>query len=93
MYLPAVFPYLVTGWVTATGGAWNASIVSEYVSIKGQTFTTSGLGSEISRAAERADFSLLAAAVAVMSAMVVVFNRTVWRSCYGLAERRYSLDK
>ncbi len=93
VYLPAVFPYLVTGWVTATGGAWNASIVSEYVSIKGETTTTLGLGSEISTAAEHADFSLLAAAVAVMSAMVVVFNRTVWRSCYRLAERRYSLDK
>ncbi len=89
VYLPAVFPYLVTGWVTATGGAWNASIVSEYVSIKGQTLTTLGLGSEISKAAEGANFSLLAAAVAVMSAMVVVFNRTVWRSCYRLAEQRY----
>jgi NitT/TauT family transport system permease protein len=93
VYLPSVFPYLVTGWVTATGGAWNASIVSEYVSIKGQTMTTTGLGSAISQAAEQADFSLLAAAVAVMSAMVVLFNRTVWSACYRLAERRYALDK
>jgi NitT/TauT family transport system permease protein len=93
VYLPSVFPYLVTGWVTATGGAWNASIVSEYVTFKGNTLTTEGLGSEISQAADQANFSILAAAVAVMSAIVVLFNRTVWRSFYGLAERRYSLDK
>jgi NitT/TauT family transport system permease protein len=93
VYLPAVFPYLVTGWVTATGGAWNASIVSEYVSFKGSTLTAPGLGEQISTAAEKADFPVLAAAVAVMSALVVVFNRTVWHACYRLAEERYSLDK
>jgi NitT/TauT family transport system permease protein len=93
LYLPAVFPYLVTGWVTATGGAWNASIVSEYVTFKGQVLTTSGLGAEISTAAEKANFSLLAAAVAVMSLIVVLFNRTVWHAAYRLAERRFSLDK
>jgi NitT/TauT family transport system permease protein len=93
VYLPSVFPYLVTGWVTATGGAWNASIVSEYVTWKGQILTTAGLGSSISAAAEKANFSLLAAAVVVMSAIVVVFNRTVWHACYRVAEQRYSLDK
>jgi NitT/TauT family transport system permease protein len=94
VYLPAVFPYLVTGWVTATGGAWNASIVSEYyVTDKANAMTTTGLGSAISEAAAAGDFSALAAAVTVMSAMVVVFNRTVWHACYRLAEQRYSLDK
>jgi NitT/TauT family transport system permease protein len=93
VYLPSVFPYLVTGWVTATGGAWNASIVAEYVTFKGQILTTSGLGAEISNAAERGDFHLLAAAVVVMSAMVVAFNRTVWSACYRVAEQRFSLDK
>jgi NitT/TauT family transport system permease protein len=93
VYLPSVFPYLVTGWVTATGGAWNASIVAEYVPFKGETLTATGLGSEISKAAEQADLSILAASVAVMSAIVVLFNRTVWRSFYRLAEQRYSLDK
>jgi NitT/TauT family transport system permease protein len=93
VYLPSVFPYLVTGWVTATGGAWNASIVSEYVTFKGQILTTSGLGASISAAAEKANFALLAAAVVVMSAIVVVFNRTVWHACYRVAEQRYSLDK
>jgi NitT/TauT family transport system permease protein len=93
LYLPAVFPYLVTGWVTATGGAWNASIVAEYVTQRGQILTANGLGAKISSAAERADFPILAAAVTVMSIVVVTFNRTVWRACYHLAEERFSLDK
>jgi len=63
LYLPAIFPYLVTGWVTAAGGAWNASIVSEYVTYKGATLTTFGLGAAVSRAAEDARFPELAAAV------------------------------
>ncbi len=94
LYLPAVFPYLVTGWVTATGGAWNASIVSEYYVVSGgEPLSTEGLGSAISIAAAKGNFPVLAAAVAVMSALVVVFNRTVWHRCYRLAERRFSLDK
>jgi NitT/TauT family transport system permease protein len=94
VYLPAVFPYLVTGWVTATGGAWNASIVSEYYVVsKDSVLHATGLGASISTAAAEANFPVLAAAVAVMSVMVVLFNRTVWRACYRLAEQRYALDK
>jgi NitT/TauT family transport system permease protein len=93
LYLPAVFPYLVTGWVTAAGGAWNASIVAEYVTFKGQVLTANGLGAQISRAAERADFPHLAASVIVMAAVVVLFNRSVWRRLYQLAEERFSLSK
>jgi NitT/TauT family transport system permease protein len=93
LYLPAVFPYLVTGWVTAAGGAWNASIVSEYVTFKGQQLETWGLGAEISRAAEKADYPMLAAGVVVMALVVVVFNRTVWRRLYHLAEERFALNK
>ncbi len=93
VYFPAVFPYLVTGWVTAAGGAWNASIVAEFVTFKGEILTARGLGAQISRAADKADFPMLAASVLVMSAMVVVFNRTVWRRCYRLAEERFSLSK
>jgi NitT/TauT family transport system permease protein len=93
LYLPATFPFLVTGWVTAAGGAWNASIVSEYVSYKGTTLTTLGLGSAITRAAEHARFPELAAGVIVMSAVVVVFNRVVWRRCYHLASTRFNLTK
>jgi NitT/TauT family transport system permease protein len=90
LLLPAVLPYLVTGWVTAAGGAWNASIVSEYVAYRGHVATTFGLGARISAAAEAADFPVLAASVVVMSASVVLFNRLVWRPLNDLAERRYS---
>jgi NitT/TauT family transport system permease protein len=93
LYFPAVFPYLVTGWVTAAGGAWNASIVAEYVNFKGQELTTRGLGSAISVAAEHADFPALAASVILMAAIVVLFNRTVWRRLYAVAEERFSLSK
>jgi NitT/TauT family transport system permease protein len=93
LYLPAIFPYLVTGWVTAAGGAWNASIVAEYVTYKGATLTTSGLGAAVSEAAERADFAGLAAAVLAMSLIVVTFNRLVWRRCYLLAFTRFFLTK
>lgn len=93
LYFPAVFPYLVTGWVTAAGGAWNASIVAEYVMFKGETLRAYGLGSQISAAAAGADFPVLAASILVMSTVVVVFNRSVWRQCYRLAEERFSLNK
>jgi NitT/TauT family transport system permease protein len=93
VYIPSVFPYLVTGWVTAAGGAWNASIVSEFVNFRGRVLATEGVGSAISQAAERGDFPALAAGVVVMSTLVVLFNRTVWRRCYLLAEERYSLNR
>jgi NitT/TauT family transport system permease protein len=93
LYLPAVFPFLVTGWVTAAGGAWNASIVSEYVTFRGEVLQAEGLGARISLATERADYPLLAAGTLVMAVVVVAFNRTVWRYCYRLAETRYSLNK
>jgi len=93
LYLPGVFPYLVTGWVTAAGGAWNASIVAEFVTFKGQTLQAHGLGAQISAAAAAADFPRLAASILVMSAIVVAFNRSVWRQFYRLAEQRFSLNK
>ncbi len=93
LYLPGVFPYLVTGWVTAAGGAWNASIVAEYVTFKGQTLQAHGLGAQISAAAAAADLPRLAASILVMSAIVVAFNRTVWRQFYRLAEQRFSLNR
>jgi len=90
LLLPSVLPYLVTGWVTAAGGAWNASIVSEYVAFHGTTATTFGLGARISVAAAAADFPTLAASVVVMSAVVVLFNRLVWRPLNDRAERRFA---
>jgi NitT/TauT family transport system permease protein len=93
LYLPAVFPYLVTGWVTAAGGAWNASIVSEYVSFHGRELAADGLGARISVAAASGDFPTLAAAVAVMAVVVVLFNRLVWRRLHDVAEQRFSLTR
>ncbi len=93
LYLPAVFPHLVTGWITAAGGAWNASIVAEYVSFQGKVLQTWGLGSQINDATANANFPLLAVSVLVMSAVVVLFNRLVWRRMYDLAERRFTLSK
>ncbi|HMI59147.1 MAG TPA: ABC transporter permease subunit, partial [Gemmatimonadaceae bacterium] len=92
LILPAIFPYLVTGMITATGGAWNASIVSEYVTFAGHKESTIGLGSLIAQAAERSDFRLLLAGTLVMAAIVIASNRLVWRRLYALAEVRYRLD-
>ncbi len=91
--LPGVFPYLVTGWVTAAGGAWNASIVSEYIHANGELLTTDGLGALISRVAESGKFALLAAGVLAMAIVVVAINRTFWKRLYDLAERKYALGR
>ncbi len=93
LYLPGIFPYLVTGWVTAAGGAWNTSIVVEFVSFNGKNIKAFGLGSVINQAAGDGHIPLLTAALAVMSVMVVAFNMLVWRPCYHLSEKRYSLNK
>jgi NitT/TauT family transport system permease protein len=92
LILPGIFPYLVTGLVTASGGAWNASIVAEYFHFKGQTYFTTGLGATISRATDSGDFTLLIASTMVMAAMVVTTNRLVWRRMYKLAETRFRLE-
>jgi NitT/TauT family transport system permease protein len=92
LILPGIFPYLVTGLVTASGGAWNASIVAEYFHFKGQIYTTTGLGATISQATDSGDFHLLLAATMMMAAMVVTINRLVWRRLYGLAETRFRLE-
>src|SRR4028118_1992450 len=91
LILPGIFPYLITGIITAVGGAWNASIVSEYVHFKGEVITTSGLGETISQATASGNFPLLLAATSVMSLLVVVTNRLVWRPLYRLAQEKYQL--
>jgi NitT/TauT family transport system permease protein len=93
LFLPSVFPYLVTGLITAAGGAWNASIVAETLSYRGRTLEAFGLGSTITRATQHANFPLLAAGVLTMSAALIVLNRTVWRPLYRLAESRYALNR
>ena len=89
--LPGIFPFLITGMVTASGGAWNASIVAEYFRVKNQTLTTTGLGSIISTATEHGQFPMLLLGTILISLMVVTTNRLVWRPLYRLAETRYKL--
>jgi len=90
--LPAIFPYLITGLVTASGGAWNASIVAEYFHFKGQVLSTFGLGAEISSATDSGNFALLLLSTIVMATLVVSVNRLVWRPLYRRAETRYRLE-
>ena len=92
LILPAIFPYLITGFVTASGGAWNASIIAEYFRFRGQTFSLTGLGAEISRATDAGNFPVLLAATIVISAMVVTINRLLWRRLYSLATTRFKLE-
>ncbi len=90
--LPAIFPYLITGLITASGGAWNASIVAEYFHFKGQVLSTFGLGAEISSATDAGNFALLLLSTIVMATLVVSVNRLVWRPLYRRAETRYRLE-
>jgi len=92
LILPGIFPYLVTGMVTASGGAWNASIVAEYFHFKGVTYTTTGLGAIISKATDSGNFDELLAATILMAAGVVTVNRLLWRRMYHLAESRFRLE-
>lgn len=90
--LPALFPYIITGAITASGGAWNASIVAEYVEFAGKTLSTRGIGALISEATASGDYPLLLAATLAMVITVVTINRLVWRRLYLLAEERYRLE-
>jgi NitT/TauT family transport system permease protein len=93
LILPGIFPHLVTGWVTATGGAWNASIVAEYVHFGKEALTATGLGATISVATDRGNFPLLAASVLAMCVAVVGINRVLWQRLYALAEEKFALTK
>jgi NitT/TauT family transport system permease protein len=90
--LPGIFPYYVTGAITASGGAWNASIVSEVVSWGPTRLNGSGLGAYIAEMTEKGDYPRIVLGVALMSLMVIVMNRLIWRPLYALAERRTRLD-
>lgn len=90
--LPGIFPYYVTGAITASGGAWNASIVSEAVSWGSIHLSTPGLGSYIAAMSTAGDYRRIALGVAAMSLLVVAMNSLLWRPLYGLAERRARLE-
>ena len=92
LYLPSVFPSLVTGWITAAGGAWNASIVAETIRFGGGWLRTSGIGATIAESSNNDDYRLLAASLAILVTVVVVLNRFVWSKIYTLAETRFRLE-
>ena len=89
--LPGIFPFLITGMVTASGGAWNASIFAEYFPVDGKVLTTLGLGEQIAEATDHAAFPMILLGTICISIMVVTTNRLVWRPLYRLAETRYKL--
>jgi NitT/TauT family transport system permease protein len=92
LILPGIFPYLVTGMVTASGGAWNASIVAEYFHFQGRIVQAPGLGSTISSASDAGRFDLLLASTLIMAVIVVLINRLLWRKLYRLASTRFKLE-
>ena len=92
LILPGIFPYLVTGMVTASGNAWNASIIAEYFHFQGKIVSTSGLGSAISRASDSGRFDVLLASTLIMATIVVLINRLLWRRLYRLASSRFKLE-
>jgi NitT/TauT family transport system permease protein len=92
LLLPGIFPYLITGLITASGGAWNASIVAEYFHFRGQTFSTVGLGALISQATDSGNFRLLLGATIFLAMMVVTINGLVWRRLYNLASSKFKLE-
>ncbi len=92
LILPGIFPFLVTGMITASGGAWNVSIVAEYAHLKGRTYSTVGIGAMISAATDAKNFNLLLASTIALAAVVVTTNRLLWRRLYRLAETRFKLE-
>jgi len=92
LILPGIFPYLITGMVTASGGAWNASVFAEYANVQNRTIQTIGLGAQIDTATADGNFPILLLATILVALMVVTMNRLVWRRLYRLAETRYKLE-
>lgn len=92
LILPALFPYIITGGIAASGGAWNASIVAEYVQFGGQSLHTVGIGALIAESTARGDFPGLLAATLSMIFTVVMINRFFWRRLYRLAEEKYRME-
>lgn len=90
--LPGIFPYYVTGAITAAGGAWNASIVAEAVSWGPTHLDASGLGAYIAEMTLAGDYPHIALGIAVMSLLIVLMNRFLWQPLYAFAERRTRLD-
>ena len=91
LILPGIFPSLITGLITAAGGAWNAAIATEYVIVGSHAVHTVGLGAAIAEASQHHMYGALVASTMALSLLVVVVNRGFWRRLYRLAETRYTL--
>ena len=89
--IPGIFPYYVTGALTASGGSWNAAIVAEYVKWGNDKVTATGIGAYIAQATEAGDFPKIVLGVGMMSIFVILYNRLLWRPLFGYAERRLRL--
>ena len=92
LIIPAIFPYLVTGLITAAGGCWNASIIAEYVTFGGKTVTTIGLGALITESTANGNYAMLLASTLAMIIMVVILNKLVWNRLYRLAEEKFRIE-
>ena len=92
LILPALFPFIITGSITASGGAWNASIVAEYLQFGGKTLSVTGIGAVIASATSSGDYALLLASTLSMILTVVLINRLLWRRLYRLAEERFKME-
>ncbi len=92
LILPALFPFIITGAITASGGAWNASLIAEYVSSHENTYSTIGLGSIIADATAKSNYPMLFAATFVMIVFVTCINRFGWRRLYSLAKEKYKME-
>jgi len=89
--LPGIFPYYITGAITASGGSWNASIVAEVASWGNTHLSATGLGAYIANATENGDFPRVVLGIAIMCILVTLFNRLLWRPLYAFGERRLRL--
>ncbi len=87
LYFPAILPSLTTGWITAAGGAWNASMIAEIVTYPGGSLKSDGIGAELANAAATGNYARLIAAIICIVVMLVVLNRTVWRTIHIYAEQ------
>ena len=90
--LPGIFPYFLTGAITASGGAWNASIVSEVVNWGDQSYEAVGLGAYIAKMTEAGDYVHIVLGVGMMSMVVVLCNKFFWRPLYEVASKKLRFD-
>ncbi len=93
LYLPGIFPHLLVGLITATGGAWNAAIVTEYQIVDGKLVTAPGLGQMISVATAAGDYATMAAAILALTVTLVLVNRVVWKRLYRWSDERFAFNR